>query len=216
MNMETIEQEILYSNLVHLGNYYSLDGMIDRSLFKKEVKEFDSNWHPYNPDKLSYKRDGLSLTSLDGKMDGEELTSLLEYNKKHGTSFSELDFKQPTEALKKLTCLRTVIEPFLPHLGRTHLLRLNEGGFFPPHRDSQEVGTESFRLISLIDNCEASEFHFIYDDEKINLSPCRLYFMNTKITHSLFSFTDNNIFFVANVHLNEKSAASVINNLESK
>lgn len=211
-----LEKEILYNALVNLGNYYMLSPKIHMTSFEQEVAPFRDEWRQYNSNKPHIPRKGLSLTSLDGSMSGPDLESLREHNNRHNTRFSEEDFKTPTRVLEKMPSIREPIKDFLPFLGRTHLIKLGEGGFFPFHRDSQYMGANTFRLICLLSETDPINFCFIYDEQKIKLEFERIYFMNTKISHSVFSFTEGATFLVMNVILNRESVNCVIKHLESR
>ncbi len=211
------DQELLYNSLLNLGSFYGLDIWFDNGLFLKESQVFHNGWKKYNPRKSHIPRYGLSLTSVDGSLSGiPDLDSLREYNAENGTNHSEATIRTPTLALEGLSSIRQPISPFLPHLARSHLLRLDDGGYFPFHRDSQDIGAECFRLIALLHNCSPCGFCFVYDRQLIHLESGQLYFMNTKKEHALFSFSNNATLLVLNVLLNPASVKLVIQNLHSK
>ena len=159
----TIYRELQYNSLVTLGNYYGLDIYFDWQRINEQIKPFVNDWKQYNPRKSHIPRFGLSLTSLDGGLSGEpDLGSIVEYNHEHSTTFGEESFTTETRVLKTSPALRKPLEPFLPYLGRSHLICLNEGGHFPFHRDSQIFGASTFRLISLLNNCDSNAFCFIH------------------------------------------------------
>ena len=133
-----------HSFMSNLGNWSRLRFKIDLEKLNLELNAFDKSWLPYNTLKPDNRREGLSLTSLDGKMTGwPDLESLLEINKKNGTTYNELDFKYFTSVFQECESIHGLCQHFAP-LGRTHFLRLNSGGHFPPHRD---LDPYSFRII---------------------------------------------------------------------
>ena len=155
-------EEVNHHRLSELGDFYPLDPCFKWDLLCPQLEACDDRWRPYNKFKPSIKREGLSLISQDGSDDGEkDLTSLLEYNSKHGTQFDELSFRQPTDNWNKIPLIGELIGPLIPHLGRSHFIRFGEGGFFPPHRDLSRC----FRLIAFF-NCTPSSLGFVLDDKK--------------------------------------------------
>ena len=118
----------LYRDLITFGAQYPLKlRMKDSSAFIDWTeKQFD--YVQYNPRK-SYPREGLSITSLDGGLSGRpDLDSVYEYNKENGTEWTERDFKTPTPVFDWQS-LQECLEPFKGHIFRTHILKLNTGGF---------------------------------------------------------------------------------------
>lgn len=158
-------------------------------------------WVKYNPRK-NIDRYGLSLTSLDGGMSGyPDLDSLLEYYRQTGESLPEMSFKEKTPLFYDLGQRE---QDFLNNisLGRSHFLKLNSGGFFPPHRDSGHLYGEHlncFRIISCLQNCDSKQFVWLQDGVQFKLRPNRLYVINTLKIHSVFSFVDDCIILVLNV-----------------
>lgn len=209
-DLHKINLELQYNSLVTLGNFYGLDIYFDWQAINEQLRPFETDWKQYNPRKSHIPRFGLSLTSLDGGLSGyPDLDSITEYNKKNDTLLNEESFTTATEVLKQCGALRSHIEPFLPYLGRSHLIRLNEGGYFPFHRDSQAFGAGTFRLISPLNNCSSNSFCFLYNQQRIQLNEHQLYFMNTKIDHALFSFRDDAVLLVLNVIVSEESTNCV-------
>jgi hypothetical protein len=213
LSEETLKTELLYTFLGNLGNVYPLNIRFD-SLDHEILGTFPDKWKQYNPRKEHNPRYGLSLTSLDGQMTGiPDLDSIIEYNKANGTKYTEASFTQPTEALLSIKSIHEPLKNFLPHLGRSHLIRLGEGGFFPFHRDSQHIGVDTFRLISPLLSCAPNEFCFIYDQQKINLESKVLYFMNTKVEHAVFSMNPDALLLVLNIIISEESINLVFDHL---
>ena len=207
------ESQFFYSTLSSLGEFCPLDIDFDSSLLRKQLKPYLDKWVPYNRSKPGYKRYGLSLFSLDGGTSGEvDINSIFEYNKKNQTDYTELSFRTPTSYWKELSSLSEPLKGLEKSLGRSHLIRLDNGGFFPPHRD---LGKDAFRLISFF-NSDPDFFTFILDDKKIFFVTDRLYLFDAKKTHSLFSFKDNAIILVLNVEYNKDTMSFVFENLMSK
>ena len=204
------EKQLFYSRLLSLGEIYPLGIDFDGYLLRKQLKAYTDKWVPYNRSKPGYKRYGLSLFSLDGDVSGEiNLTSIYEYNQKHKTQYDELSFRVLTPYWKELNSLSKPLKELEKNIGRSHLIRIDNGGFFPPHRD---LGVKTFRLISFF-NTDPDILAFLLDDKKVHFVTNRLYFFNARRTHSLLSFKDNAMVLVLNVVCNEDSLKFVFENL---
>lgn len=177
----------------------------------KDVLLKSTNWHPYNPRK-SINRFGLSVTSLDGEYSGvPDLDSLREYNLENKTNFSEFSFKKRTPIVDELG-LTDFLNIWGRHLGRSHFLRLDAGGFFPPHRDNgYGLPPSSMRILIPI-NWNNKSVVWLQDGMPLRLNEGTPYFINTSKEHSLFSFANNTIILVLNVHANAESIQQVAMN----
>ena len=201
----------LHYELFSLGNIIPLNIYIDSKELQKETLPFKESFKPYNPRKKGYGRRALSITSHDGGFSGSpDLDSLYEYNQIHGSNFKESDFREPTAFFKSSKVLQTALKSFEGSIGRSHLLSLDKGGFFPPHRDSDQ---NSFRLFCSITSL--FNYVFILDDQKVSLKKEQFYCLNTRLSHSLFSFKDNSLFIVFNIDLSRISIQNIHKNLES-
>ena len=128
--------DILHTNLrqslLSLGNIISLNKHVCSQEINKAISTYKEHFKPYNPRKTHYKRYGLSITSQDGGFSGiPDLDSLYEYNNLHGTNFDEPDFRKPTAFFNNCETLKEAIKPFYNCMGRSHILKLDKGGFFP-------------------------------------------------------------------------------------
>ena len=214
MEKQSINSDLLL-HLSSLGDVFPLDFTIDYKTLQKDITKFDTDWKPYNPRK-NYNREGLSITSLDGGLSGiPDLDSLFEYNKQNNTSITEANISVKTPVALDLSVIQPLLSIF-DTLGRSHFIRLNKGGFFPPHRDGKILNVTCFRIITLCYNCNPNQFSFIYENQKLNLEPGRPYFVNTRKEHSVFSFTDDSVQFVLNVPLTEANYGAVVKHLLSK
>jgi hypothetical protein len=211
-----IEYEILYRALTNMGNFFALNISLDPMVLEQNLVPLAHEWKHYNPRKPHIPRQGLSLTSLDGGYSGiPDLDSIREYNIDNGTNYDECSFRTPTEIFERGEAFKS-LRPFFPHLGRSHLIRLNQGGYFPFHRDNVEVGIKTFRLIALLKNCGAGQFCFLYDNGRIFLEQGILYFLNTNIEHALMSFGPEATLLVLNVILSKDSVRLVMDSLKAK
>lgn len=158
-------------------------------------------WKIYQPHKPGYNRFGLSVTSLDGGFSGEpDLFSLREYYKLYNKSYNEIDFKRRTNIVEFIPELNSFLDFWEPNLGRTHFIRLDKGGFFPPHRDNGAIVTvPTFRILVPINNFGINDMKWIQEEKILNLKLGQVYFINTTKIHSVFSFVDDCVMLVINV-----------------
>lgn len=170
------------------------------TLRAQNILDKHSGWVKYQPHKPN-NRFGLSVTSLDGNFSGEpDLYSLREWNQMHGTNYWEADFKVRTNLVEFIPELNPFLDFFGSSLGRVHFLKLNAGGFFPPHRDNGAiVDSPTFRILVPINNFGKNQMKWIQEEEVLPLETGRTYFINTTRPHSLFSFTDDCTMLVLNV-----------------
>ncbi len=212
VNMDT---ESLHNKLSRLGCLYSLNRNINDLDSQIGSLDKSSLWKPYNPRKEN-NRFGISLTSLDGGASGEiNLDSIFEYNKENGTNYNELSFRVKTTFFENNEALKNLIHPWENYLGRSHVIKLNTGGFFPWHRDSYGLVADSFRLISFLPSSQYSMV-VLLDGEILKYQPGQLYFMDTAKEHCLFSFCDNQYVIVFNVETNKETVRSVFSQLEAR
>lgn len=203
------QEMLLYQSLLQYGDFFELNVHFEPAHANNEIINLEHLWRPYNQNKPDYKRFGMSLFSLDGSTSGEiDLNSVLEFNKLNGTNYDELSFRTPTEAWHKIPSISLPLANLEPLLGRSHLIRFNTGGFFPPHRDD---GT-AFRLISFI-NTNYESLYLTLDKKVLPLTCGRLYFLNVKKEHSLISFVEGATILVLNVEVSENSVRWVQDNL---
>ena len=83
-----------YNNLLTFGDVIELRLNCNVSKLLYNTKQYE--WKRYNPRK-DIPRYGLSVTSLDGSLNGIDLDSIAEYNKENGTSYNESSFKTFTD-----------------------------------------------------------------------------------------------------------------------
>ena len=202
-----------YEHLALLGNCYPLKICFKSNSSQNIVKEIEDKFEfvKYNPRK-DIDRWGLPLTSLDGGMSGiPDLDSLLEYNNENNTSLKEADFSTPTPAYEYF---KEVLDPFKLWLGRTHVLKINPGGYFPPHRDAHDLKT--FRLIVPLQNVEPPNVNFIVEDKILNLEMGRMHFVDTIKMHYLFNTSKKPTYWIViNVKTTPDAVKKVLRNLSA-
>ena len=150
------------------------------------------NWIQYNPRKIN-SRHGCSITSLDGNDTGiPDLDSILEYNKLNNTNYKEIDFNKPTIHAKPFDEFLSTFK-----VGRSHYIKLTNGGNFPWHRDNDY---NTFRIIYTIEKCDVNHLIWLEDETLIKLENNKWYFINTKKKHCVVGLSES-IFAVFNVKI---------------
>ena len=190
------------SVVFNLGNQILLNKSISTSRFMEELSQFDDKWSQYNEFKPHIKREGLCVINESGlNQSGPALNSLFEWNTRFGTEYSELDFDKTTPVFE-CTDMKNLFGDMLHLCGRTHVLRVPPGGYFPPHRDSRG-GTEmdTFRLIMALSNTANPWFRFMLEDKPLHFDNGSLYAVNTTLEHTLFNAsTKDSYWLVINAH----------------
>jgi hypothetical protein len=203
----------LYNYLTAYGSCYEIKKyMLDSKKFVNWTEE-NFSYVRYNPRK-EIAREGLSITSLDGGLSGRpDLDSLLEYNIEHNTKYMERDFSVKTPVFE-YPSLKAILEPIESHIFRSHVLKLNNAGYFPPHRDFYGMHIDSFRLIIPLMNCSPPLFTFMHEDKVIHWTEGRVYFLDTAKMHYLFNMHPKPVYMVViNVDLNVETVKYVTEDL---
>jgi len=201
----------LYNSLIRYGLYYKLRLKLDVYDFLEQLDLFEDLWVQYNPRK-NIRRKGLSLTSLDGGMSGyPDLDSIREYNQTHNIKLDENSFKTKTMAW---SLVDSALDSFGDDVSRTHVIKHEVGGCFPPHRDSYTRELSSFRLFIPIKNCNPPNNYFILDERILHFDHGHVYFIDTCKEHTVFTTGSSTIFVVSNIQLSEKSVDNVLGNME--
>jgi hypothetical protein len=191
-----------YNSLLSFGDLIPLKLKCDVKKLFDETEEFV--YLKYNPRK-DIERYGLSITSLDGSLNGIDLDSIKEYNKENNTEYDELSFNKFTEVYHTSSEIQKIVEPFKNHIGRSHILSLQEGGYFPPHRDLPVYVEQqnSLRILVPLKGCNPPDMYFMYEDKPLHFEHGRAYFLNTNKSHNLFSFKGSEM-IVLNIKTNEE------------
>ena len=191
-----------YNSLLSFGDLIPLKLKCDVKKLFDETEEFV--YLKYNPRK-NIERYGLSITSLDGSLNGIDLDSIKEYNKENNTEHDELSFNKFTEVYNVSSEIQKIVEPFKNHIGRSHILHLAEGGYFPPHRDLPVYVEQqnSLRVLIPLKGCNPPDMYFMYEDKPLHFEHGRAYFLNTNKAHNLFAFKDSYM-IVLNIKTSEE------------
>ena len=184
-----------YGDVVELGF-----DTVDVNAYKDLILNHPG-WRQYNSYKDGYNRYGLSMTSLDGGYSGvPDLESLMEYYLETKEIYYDRDFKVRTPLSTEIPEVSELFDFFGESLGRSHFLRLDRGGFFPPHRDHEfSLPNNMFRVVIPFYNFHPSKMTWVFDGKVVELREGFAYFMNTTKAHSLFSYVDGCTMLVLNV-----------------
>ena len=204
----------LYNSLSNYGDVYQTKHrMRDYNDFINWTEE-NFDYVRYNPRKKITRYD-LSITSLDGGLSGiPDLDSLLEYNRENNTEYSERDFSVKTP-IYEYPSLKNMIKPISDYIFRSHILKLEPGGFFPPHRDFAGPIFDSFRALVPLSNMNPPSFNFMVDNRLHHWENGHLYFVDTAKMHYLFNCSfETTYMIVFNIQLNQKTVEYITRNLK--
>ena len=200
----------LYNSLITYGQKFPTNLYMNPQEVMKDLEDFSEEWKPYNPRK-KIAREGLSVTSLDGGLSGiPDLDSIREYCIKNQVILGEHSFNQETPVAN---IVRTYLDPFKGHVGRSHFIRMGKGWHFPPHRDDRRASVNNMRLFVPIKDCNPPKTFFMLDREPLYFDHGRAYFINTCMEHTLFSCYPS-LFLVMNVAVNEQTVQTLLDNMQ--
>jgi hypothetical protein len=183
--------------IFQFGNVVQLRPNICVNTILSDLENFPEDWSQYNEFKPDNRRQGLCILNESGiNQSGPALSSLLEWNAKYGTEWEESDFVVPTPVYAHSKALQDLLPPILPYIRRAHFLKIQPGGYFPPHRDTRRADPDTFRLLIALDNCHAPYFRFMMGNETINFVPGDMYAVNTTLEHSLFNMNERDAHWI--------------------
>lgn len=214
MDNTTIERALLWQSLINLGSFTKLKYNVNDHEIVDQLKKFEQNWCPYNIKKDEHNnRWGLPITSHSGDiMDNCHLNSFGYMQKYHDLELKEENFKTPTAVYHQIPELKKLIDIFYPDIGRVHLLRVDQGGFFPPHRDFVGYAPEYFRLLMVFGKCKPENYVHLLDGKPVYADRGFLYLVNFQLDHSVFSFTDGLYALILTVKLTQRTHDIIVNN----
>jgi hypothetical protein len=207
---------MLANHIWQFGNQIELTLRADAKQILEDIKQFDSDWHQYNVFKPNIKRFGLDIINESGELvPGPAVNSLIEWNKKYGTEWGERDFTKTTPVYDASKELQKLIEPIKDFAVRTHILKLPQGGFFPPHRDNCWIDQDTFRLIVPLANPNPRPMRFILEDKTLYWNIGQMYAVNTTLEHCLFNMGNaDSLWLVINTLVTEDAVKFICNNME--
>ena len=214
MTHEELERAAIWNGLLNMGCYVKTKWRIDSHTVEQQLSQFKDNWCPYNAKKDTINnRWGLPVTSHTGDvMDNYHLNSFGYMQHYHNIEMKEENFTTPTVVYNAIPDIKHLVDIFSPDIGRVHVLRIDKGGFFPPHRDFIGVSPEYFRLLTVFGRCSPENYGQIVDGKLIYPESGWTYFVNTQLDHSVFSFSDNLYCLILTVKLNQRTFDLIMKN----
>lgn len=206
------EQNLLHNRLFSLGDVVPIRSFTIPTMVNEPLEGFKDLWQTYNPRDKENSRFGIPITSHDGNIiDPISLDSLRQYNKEHGTHYTEHDFNIFTPIVKLIPSIQSLLSLFEGHIGRSHFLRLSKGGHFPPHRDS--VYNTSFRVLVPL-TFDPYKTFFMLEETPLNLQNGQAYVINTVKRHTVISLKNHMDMIVLNVQLNQYTVDTIYHLLD--
>ena len=145
-------------------------------------------------------------------MDNYHLNSFGHMQKYHDVELKEENFTIPTAVYYKIPDIANLVDILSPDIGRIHLLKIDQGGFFPPHRDFQGISPEYFRLIVVFGKCSPENYVQLIDGKPLYPEPGFVYFTNFQLDHSVFSFSNGLYCLILTVKLNVRTQKLILSN----
>jgi len=183
-----------------LDSFELLEPKINLNQFERELSLFDNDWEPYQPKPwVTNNREALVLSGLEGSTPSENLSvpeaRIMTGNKR----LLDVDFNHKTEVYHELKSLHPLLEPF-GTLGRTFLVKVNAGGWFPPHKDYPLIIRKTIRIVAFLSkNCDSDSFEWSHSGVKQDIIPGRAYWVDTMKAHRTHSWKDNSIHLIVNI-----------------
>lgn len=169
----------------------------DLSNWRNDEPHMSDYWVPFQPKPgRANDRESVLIYGTEGSHPSDPC-GLSQIAKADGSRPKETDFMTPTEAKDKLTCMHEAFDHF--DFGRTFLVRLNAGGHYPPHRDHILLSRPTFRLIGFLGDNICSPLRWEVEDRLMTFEPNRLYYVDTRKTHRLWSSEHHSTMVVCNV-----------------
>lgn len=213
-----IERALIWNSLCNMGDVVKLKLNFNAGDVLYKLEQFKDNWCPYNvkKDKVN-NRWGLPLTSHTGDVtDNYHLNSFGYMQKYHDTEMREENFTTPTAVYNALPEISNIVEMFRPDIGRVHFLRVDQGGFFPPHRDFTGPDPEYVRLLAVFGKCKPENYVHLLDGRTFYPEQGFLYFVNFQLDHSVFSFSDGLHALILTIKLNQRTHDLIVNQAVSE
>lgn len=192
------EQMRCEQQLALLGDFSKLRFRINLKEFDSEISQYKDAWVPYLPREGEHpNRQGLMLWGLEGDSPSDSL-SLPEARKRAGKKVFEADFKYPTPLYKNLYSVQDLCDYFAP-LGRTFLIRVNAGSYFPPHRDHPYLTRDCFRICAFLKNTGSEEFEWIHNHKQLPINPGDVIYVDTTKEHRTHAWVNDSIHLIMNI-----------------
>lgn len=176
--------------LTALGVFEALNFKIIPDKWYNDQKKFKEYWRPFQPKKdIINDREAIILYGFSDDLPSSP-AGLSQYKAALGYKPQEVDLKFPTAAGEQIESLKEVFTYFSP-MGRSFLLRLNAGGFFPPHRDSILLSRKTIRLIAFLGNENMTGLEWEVEGRRTYFQTNTIYYVDTRKMHRLAAWRPN-------------------------
>lgn len=210
----TVSQEDLMCELQldAIGTWVMLNFDINQALWNKDKESLKELWRPFQPKEgILNDRESVLIYGMEGD-DPTSPTGLSQVKKKFGYKPKESEFNVPTKARDLLTCCHDIFNYFDP-LGRTFVVKLNAGGFYPRHRDHFLLNRDTFRLIAFLGN-SIDQLEWEVDGHIKTFMPNKVYYVDTRKMHRLSSWHHESAMVVMNVQKTWTNVLKVLSKLK--
>ena len=181
-----------------IGTWEPLNFDIDQGLYRYNETQITDLWRPFQPKKGVVNDRESILVYGPENAEPTDPTGLAQMQAKLGYKPSEDTMHYPTSVKEKLTAFNELFDYFDP-LGRTFLVKLNAGGFYPPHRDHVIINRPTIRLIAFLDDMSIDRLRWEVEDRPVRFIPNKVYYVDTRKTHRLWSSYAGSTMLIMNV-----------------
>lgn len=214
-DVTTNDQLFAELQLMALGDIAPLKQEITESILIDQLSKYENDWVDYLPRQgWSNNRKGMLLVGPEGYKHTQGLSMPEIAKDKNNPGINEALLSYPTQLYKDLSCMHDVLDYYSP-LGRTYLIKLNIGGWFPPHRDSIQIPRETFRLVAFFGKSGPHDFRWNTNYNQLSIENGRLYYIDTRKVHETFCNVGPSIHLIVNVPLTLENVYKVMNNLKN-
>lgn len=209
LTFPTEEDMVCEAQLSAIGTWEPLRFRIKD--WAKDESELTDLWRPFQPKiGVSNDRESILLYGAPGA-EPTDPCGLSQMALKSGIKPLEDSMRTPTYAQPKLKCLKEIFDYF--ELGRTFLVRLNQGGHYPPHRDCHILTRPTFRLIAFLGDSTGT-LRWEVEGKRVYIEPNTLYYVDTRKIHSLWSSGPRSTMCVFNIIKDWKNTMKVLSMLK--
>ena len=182
-----------------LSTFEPLKFKFNLNKIKKELEKYEDDWIPYLPrEGVTNDRQGLCLMGIPGDSHKDGL-SMPEARTRHQKWLIETDFSEKTQLYHDLETLHPMLDFYQP-LGRTHIVRVNAGGWFPPHKDYPHLTRKTFRIVAFLSQTtDFDNFEWHTDGKVWPVQPGRAYYVDTRKVHRTHAWGNNSLHLIVNV-----------------
>jgi len=195
--------------LLGLGDWEPLNFNFSEKEWEDNQKSIEHFYTTFQPrEGILNDRQSVLLYGLEGDHPSRP-TGLDQIRRELGYMPLEEEFKYPTEAQKLLTSYHDVFDYF-GDMGRSFVIKLNAGGFYPYHRDFPFITRNTIRLIGFHGKSSQDQLEWEVAGQRQPIIPNTLYYVNTMKRHRLSSWKHNSDMVVLNVPKTWKNVLKIM------